>query len=152
MSTADVRASLRAVLSSERACCARLLSILEAERSAAAAYDQAGLLACLKERETIQADWQRSADARRRALRAGGAAVTELVKGDMELAALVASARADAMAVRREQRVNEAVVRRLLVHVNDLLTVIRRELPGSRYDGRAALTTSLPTSGGSWSA
>ena len=148
----DVRESLRAALASERACCARLLPILEAERSAAAAYDQAGLLACLKEREAIQAEWQRSADTRRRVLRAGGAAVAALLRDDPALGDLVAAVRAEAVVVRRAQRVNEGIVRTLLAHVNDLLTVMRRELPDSRYDGRAALTTPARAPGGSWSA
>ena len=148
----DVRATLRAVLEHERACCARLLPILEAERAAAAAYDQPGLLACLKEREAVQAEWQRSAEARRRVLRTGGAAVGRMLKTDPELATLVAAVRGEAGVVRRAQRVNEAIVRKLLAHLNDLLTVIRRELPGSRYDGRATLTAPAPASGGSWSA
>ena len=152
MSGDDVRATLRAVLASERACCARLLPILEAERAAAATYDQAGLLACLKEREAIQAEWQRSADARRRLVRGGGIVLGDLVKRDAELAALVTAVRAETLVVRRAQRLNEAIVRKLLAHLNDLLTVIRRELPDSRYDGRATLTAPVPASGGSWSA
>ena len=148
----DVRETLRGVIANERACCGRLLPILEAERAAAAAYDQAGLLACLKEREAIQAEWQRSADARRRLLRAGGAVLAEAIRGDAALADLVAAARSEAAAVRRAQRVNEAIVRKLLAHVNDLVSVIRRELPDSRYDGRATLTAPAPASGGSWSA
>jgi hypothetical protein len=44
-------------------------------------------------------------------------------------------------------------VRAALAQVTDLLTIMRRERPDSRYDGRAALTTPAQASaGGRWSA
>jgi hypothetical protein len=143
--------SLRGVLETERACCARLLPILDAERAAAAAYDHAALLACLKEREAIQAEWQRAAATRRRRLRRAGEAAA-LVAGDPDLAVILEGARQQAAVVRRAQRVNEGLIRAVLAQVTGLLTVIRRELPESRYDGRATLMTPLPSPGGSWRA
>ena len=142
--------NLRVLLETERDCCARLLPILDAER-AAAAYDHAALLACLKEREAIQAEWQRAAAMRRQCLRDTGATAA-LMAQQPDLAAVVEAVRQQAVAVRRAQRVNEGLIRAVLAHVTDLLTVIRRELPESRYDGRAALTTPLPSTGGSWRA
>jgi hypothetical protein len=64
--------SLATLLDAERACCARLLPLLDAERAAAAAYDHAALLACLREREILQAEWQRAAAERRRHQDAAG--------------------------------------------------------------------------------
>lgn len=143
--------SLRGVLETERTCCARLLLILDAERAAAAAYDHAALLACLKEREAIQAEWQRAAAIRRRLLRRAGE-MAALIAEDPDLAVVVEGARREAAVVRRAQRVNEGLIRAVLAQVTDLLTVIRRELPESRYDGRATLMTPLPSPGGSWRA
>ena len=143
--------SLRGLLETERACCARLLPILDAERAAAAAYDHTALLACLKEREAIQAEWQRAAAMRRQYLRQGDS-LAVLMAQEPDLAAVVDAVRRQAAVVLRAQRVNEGLIRAVLAHVTDLLTVIRRELPESRYDGRATLTTPLPSAGGSWRA
>lgn len=145
--------NLRRLLEIERDCCTRLAPILEAERAAAAAYDHAGLLACLKEREAVQATWQRAATARRQHLREAGKPLAVLVAAEPGLADLAREVRSSASAVRRAQRVNEGLIRAALTQVTDLLTVIRRELPDSRYDGRASLTTPLVTArSGSWSA
>jgi hypothetical protein len=141
--------SLRGVLETERECCARLLGVLDAERTAAAAYDHAALLACLKERESIQVEWQRAAAIRRQRLGRSDAAVV-LAALDPELAAIADGVREQAVAVRRAQRVNEGLIRTVLTHVTDLLTAIRRELPESRYDGHATLMGPLPSSSGSW--
>jgi FlgN protein len=144
---------LRRWLEIERESCERLAPILEAERAAAAAYDHAGLLACLKEREAVQAVWRRAAEARREHVRAAGRPLAALVAADPTLAEVMRHVRARAATVRRAQRVNEGLIRAALAQVTDLLTVIRRELPDSRYDGRAALTTPLTTSRStSWSA
>ena len=143
-------AELGSILAIERECCARLLPLLDAERAAAAAYDHAALLACLREREILQAEWQRAAG-RRRALQktVAPAAVAE----DAGLVALIRAVAREAAGVRRAQRVNEGVVRAALAQVTDLLAVMRRERPDSRYDGRAALTgQALSSAGGRWSA
>jgi flagellar biosynthesis/type III secretory pathway chaperone len=144
---------LSALLSAERECCARLLPLLEAERAAAAAWDHAALLACLREREILQAEWLRTADVRRAHEHASGTSVRALAGEDADFAALVQEVAREAEAVRRAQRVNEGVVRTALAHVTDLLSVMRRESPDSRYDGRAALTSTAAASfGGRWSA
>ncbi|MBI3768958.1 MAG: flagellar export chaperone FlgN [Deltaproteobacteria bacterium] len=143
--------SLRALLELERECCARLLPILDAERAAAAGYDHLALLACLREREALQAEWERVSRLRRERLRESKVLFATLVADDAALAAVVADVRRDAERVRRAQRINEAVVRAALAQVTDTLTVIRRELPDSRYDGRAVLRTPLPAAG-RWSA
>jgi flagellar biosynthesis/type III secretory pathway chaperone len=149
--TADRPTSeLTAVLTIERECCARLMPLLDAERSAAAAYDHAALLACLREREILQAEWLRASE-RRRALQKtlGPTCIAE----DAELVALMREVAREAATVRRAQRINEGVVRAALAQVTDLLAVMRRERPDSRYDGRAALTgQALSSAGGSWSA
>ncbi len=146
--------TLVGLLNDERACCARLLSLLEAERAAAASYDHAALLACLREREILQAEWQRTAAARRRAhATASGGSLVRLAADDPELAAVLRDTAREAAAVRRAQRVNEGIVRAALAHVTDLLAVIRREHTDNRYDGRAALTSAaLSSAGGRWSA
>jgi flagellar biosynthesis/type III secretory pathway chaperone len=144
---------LSALLGIERECCARLLPLLDAERAAAAAYDHAALLACLHEREVLQAEWQRAAGLRRERQKAAGTSLAALAADDPELAAAMQDAAREAAAVRRAQRVNEGVVRAALAQVTDLLSVIRRERTDSRYDGRAALTSAVPSSaGGGWSA
>ena len=74
-----------------------------------------------------------------------------LASTDPALADVVATVRRDAARVRRAQRINEGLVRAALAHVTDLLNVMRRELPESRYDGRAMLTTPVPAAG-RWSA
>ena len=140
---------LSAVLAIERECCDRLLALLEAERAAAATYDHAALLACLREREILQAEWQRAASRRRELPKTA----PPLAAWAPALAALVRDVARAAAAVRRAQRVNEGVVRAALAQVTDLLAVMRRERPDSRYDGRAVLTGSaLSSGGGRWSA
>ena len=144
---------LSALLRLERECCTRLVPLLDAERAAAAAYDHAALLACLREREILQAEWQRAAGLRRQRQQASGPALATLAAEDPELAFLLQDTAREAAAVRRAQRVNEGVVRAALAHVTDLLSVMRRERPDSRYDGRAALTgAALSSVGGRWSA
>jgi flagellar biosynthesis/type III secretory pathway chaperone len=143
--------TLRALLELERTCCARLLPVLDAERAAAAAYDHVALLACLREREVLQADWERVAERRRATLRELGVPFAELAASDPELAAVAAEARREATRVRRAQRINEGVIRAALAHVTDTLAVIRRELPDSRYDRAATLRAPLPAAG-RWSA
>ena len=144
---------LAALLETERECCARLLPLLEAERTAAASYDHAALLACLREREILQAEWQRAAGLRRQHQDAAGARFAQILAGDAALNALVQIVAREAAAVRRAQRVNEGVVRAALAQVTDLLSVMRRERNDSRYDGRAALTGATISSAGSrWSA
>jgi flagellar biosynthesis/type III secretory pathway chaperone len=142
---------LRAILELERECCARLLPILDAERAAAASYDHVALLACLRERETLQADWEQVAQRRRASLRETGGSLASLATRDAALAAIVADVRRDAARVRRAQRINEGVVRAALAHVTNTLTVIRRELPDTRYDDRAMLRAPAPAAG-RWSA
>ena len=146
-------AALTELLRAERECCARLRPVLEAERAAAVAYDHAALLACLRERELLQAEGQRAAALRRHHQARGGASLATLAAGDDALAAAMRDAADEAAVVRRAQGVNEGIVRAALSHVTDLLTAIRREQPDSRYDGRAALTADATTSGGGrWSA
>jgi flagellar biosynthesis/type III secretory pathway chaperone len=144
--------SLAALLDDERACCARLLPLLEAERTAAVSYDHAALLACLREREILQAEWQRAAGARRERQAAAGVSLAHLAADDPELAAALRDATREAEAVRRAQVVNEGVVRAALAHVSDLLAVMRRDHTDSRYDERAALTGRALSGGGRWSA
>jgi len=145
--------SLATLLGVERECCARLLPLLEAERAAAAAYDHAALLACLREREILQAEWQQAAARRREHLRASGQSLAALAAGDPALARVVQDVARDAATVRRAQRINEGVVRAALTQVTDLLAVMRRERSDSRYDGRAALTgAALSSAGSRWSA
>lgn len=143
--------SLSTLLDVERACCARLLPLLDAERAAAAAYDHAGLMACLREREILQAEWHRAATLRREWLQREGRPLTALAAEDPALAVALRDTAREASAVRRAQRVNEGVIRAALAQVTDLLSVMRRERPDSRYDGRATLTTAT-ASVGRWSA
>jgi hypothetical protein len=144
---------LSALLRIERECCARLLPLLDAERAAAAAYDHTALLACLCEREILQTEWQRAAGLRRQRQMAAGPTLATLAAEDPELVAAMQDAAREAAAVRRAQRVNEGVVRAALAQVTDLLAVIRRERPDSRYDARAILTgAAISSAGGRWSA
>ena len=153
MTRAPATPSLTTLLDAERACCARLLPLLDAERAAAAAYDHAALLACLREREILQAEWQRVAGQRRASQQAAGESLAALVAADPALATAMREAARQAEAVRRAQRVNEGIVRAALAHVTDLLAVMRRERTDSRYDGRAALTDrAVSSAGGRWSA
>lgn len=136
---------MRTLLELERDCCARLLPILDAERAAAAGYDHVALLACLHEREALQAEWERVVRKRRAHLEAATRPFASLTASDPALAALAADVRRDAARVRAAQRINEGIVRAALAHVTDTLTVLRRELPDSRYDGRATLRAPVPT-------
>jgi len=153
MAAESSTAALTELLRAERECCARLRPVLDAERAAAVAYDHAALLACLREREVLQAEWQRVAALRRHHQARSGASLAALAAGDAALATTMRAAADEAAAVRRAQRVNEGIVRAALAHVTDLLTAIRREQPDSRYDGRATLQASTAaTAGGRWSA
>lgn len=151
MSTEREGPDLRAILELERECCARLLPILYAERAAAASYDHVALMACLRERETLQAEWEQVAQRRRTTLRDTGASLASLGMKDAPLATVLADVRRDAARIRRAQHINEGVVRAALAHVTNTLTVIRRELPDSRYDDRAVLRAPAPAAG-RWSA
>ncbi len=151
MSLEPTAGSLRALLELERDCCARLLPILDAERAAVAGYDHVALVACLREREALQAEWERVARARREWLREAGVPFTRLVADDPALARIADEVRREAARVRRAQRINEGVVRSALAHVTDTLTVMRRELPDSRYDRQAVLRTPSPAAN-RWSA
>ena len=144
--------SLRALLEAERECCARLQLVLDAERAAAAAFDYPALIACLKERESVHAEWSRAAAARRAKVRADGRTLVAIGAGDPALAESVRALRVDASALKRAQRVNERVVRAALGQVSDLLDVIRRERPETRYDGHAKLTAPVRTARSGWSA
>jgi len=144
-------ASLRALLELERDCCARLSPILDAERAAVAGYDHVALVACLRERETLQAEWERVARARREWLRDAATPFAELVAADPALAGIADEVRRETARVRRAQRINEGVIRSALAHVTDTLTVMRRELPESRYDRQAVLRTPLAAAN-RWSA
>lgn len=150
--TAATSATLRAVLEAERDCCVRLERVLDAERAAAAAFDYAALVACLQEREALHADWMRAAEARREALRADGRTLRAIAAADSELAPVVRALRTQAAALTRAQRVNARVVAAALGHVTDLLDVVRRQQPETRYDGRAKLTAPARTADGGWSA
>ncbi|MCC6764845.1 MAG: flagellar export chaperone FlgN [Deltaproteobacteria bacterium] len=148
-----VSSTVASLLAAERACCGRLAPLLEAERTAAATYDHAALLACLREREILQAEWERVAKLRRRHLAEAGRSLAELAAGDPALGREIAETARDAEAVRRAQHINEGVVRAALAQVTDLLAVMRRERSDSRYDGRAALTgQALSSAGARWSA
>ncbi len=152
MTLAPATPSLAALLDDERVCCARLMPLLDAERAAAAAYDHSALLACLREREILQAEWQRAAGRRRASQEAAGASLARLAADDPTLATAMQAATREAEAVRRAQRINEGIVRAALAQVTDLLAVMRRERTDSRYDGRAALTDRALSAGGRWSA
>jgi hypothetical protein len=150
--SAHTSSGLRALLEAERECCARLQLVLDAERAAAAAFDYPALIACLKERESVHAEWARAAAARRAGVRADGRSLTTIAAGDPALGETVRALRAAATALARAQRVNERVVRAALGQVTDLLDVIRRERPETRYDGHAKLTAPVRTASGGWSA
>jgi hypothetical protein len=143
---------LQALLVAEQECCARLLPILDAERAAAATYDHAALLACLKEREAVQAEWHRVAERRRARLRGAGTTLAGVAAADPTLADTVAETRRLATIVRRAQRVNEGVIRGALAQVTDLLAALQREHPASRYDQHATMTNAPVTTRGGWSA
>jgi len=147
------RASLTELLEVERDCCSRLAALIDGERGAVAGRDLPRLLAAVKEREVVQALWQRAANARAAKLAASGESVAALGARDPELGRLLLAVRGAAAELGRAQRINAAILRGALGQVSDLLATLRREQPGSRYDGHAALTAPLPhASGGGWSA
>jgi len=137
-------AELRSLLEIEQTCCAGLRAVLDAERTAVKSYELPALLETLKEREALQGQWQRAAAMRRRR-------VSELVDGlrtafaaDPTLESVVVALREDVAEVRRQQEINEGLLVAALGSVTDLLSVLRRGLPGVRYDERATLTSPLP--------
>jgi hypothetical protein len=135
--------SLADLLVGERRCCAALTELLERERAAAVQNDLDGLLGSLREREDLQARWQRVSTARNRAL-ASGPSLALLMQNDPELAATVTALRREAAALRSAQRINDKLIAAALAGVNDLLGTIRRMLPGARYDARASMTANFP--------
>jgi hypothetical protein len=146
------RPSLRALLEAERECCARLRLVLDAERAAAAAFDYPALIACLKERESLQGEWTQAATARDAAVRAEGRPLAAIAAAEPALAEMLRTLRGETAALARAQRVNARLVSAALAEVTDLLDVVRRERPETRYDGRAKLTAPLRSAGGGWSA
>jgi flagellar biosynthesis/type III secretory pathway chaperone len=141
------------LLGIERDCCSRLRAVLEAERKAAAEYDLSALHACLRQREAVQAEWRRVAEIRLRRPAGARQEIAQALAKDPALANAVRGLRSEIAAVRRAQGVNQALVRAALAQVTDLLQVVRRASPESRYDGRACLTGSLPfATGARWSA
>lgn len=148
-------ASLREQLERERDCCLGLARLIEVERSAVAQRDLPRLLDAVKEREVLQARWQRIAASRASLRGAAGkaAGASTNASPDESLASLVAEVRAAAEALTRAQRTNAAIVRGALEQVSGLLATVRRAQPGSRYDDRAALNAPLPhAAGAGWSA
>ena len=145
------RAHLAELLGVERDCCTRLERIVAEERRAVAERDLPALLEALKERETLQAQWQR-ASAERRARFAAPGALAAAADEDPELVALLRTVRAAADALERAQRINVAMVRGALAQVGDLLATMRRAQPGAAYDGRASLTAPAPAAASGWSA
>jgi len=153
MEGGSARAALTEILEVERDCCARLAQLIAAERRAIAGRDLDGLLEAVKEREVLQARWQRVSAAREAAPAAGGTSLATLAARDPDLAPLLIAVRAAATELVRAQRTNAAIVRGALAQVGDLLAALRRAQPGSRYDDRAALTAPLPKpAGAGWSA
>ncbi len=146
-------AVLREMLEIERECCHALADVLERERAAASAHDLGALLSSNKEREATQARWERIAVKRREWMRRTGATMADLARGDLVLEALRAELEASASEIGRAQRVNQGLVQAVLGQVSGLIDTIRRELPSSRYDSGAALTTPMPAGGvAGWSA
>lgn len=135
--------SLADLLVGERRCCAALGELLERERAAAVQNDLAGLLATLREREDIQARWQRVAAARDRAL-AGGPSLEERAAADPSLGEALAELRRELRTLRSAQQINARIVRAALGGVDDLLATMRRLMPGGRYDARAIMTDAWP--------
>jgi hypothetical protein len=146
------RASLTEILAVERDCCQRLGELIEGERRAVAGRDLGQLLSAVKEREVVQALWQRAAGARIARLGDDTNATARLA-GDPEASALLLEIRRAASELARAQRTNAAILRGALGQVGDLLATLRSEQPGSRYDGHAAVTAPLPhASRDGWSA
>lgn len=135
--------SLADLLVGERRCCAALNELLERERTAAVQNDLDALLASLREREDLQARWQRVSTARNRAL-ASGPSLAVLTANDPALAETVTALRREAAALRAAQRINDKLIAAALSGVNDLLGTIRRMLPGAQYDSRATMTGNFP--------
>lgn len=132
MSPETAHGELKVALEAERECCGRLGEVVRREREAVVSHDLAALLAALREREALQAEWLRLA-ARRRALLPAASA------GDPEVASRIAAVARRAAEVRREQRVNEGLLRTALGNVSGLLLALEAALPGARYDERAGL-------------
>jgi flagellar biosynthesis/type III secretory pathway chaperone len=146
------RASWTGILAAERDCCSRLAAVVAAERRAAIERDLPALLAAVKEREVLQAQWERAA-ARHAALAAEAGPLASVAAQDAELAALRDGVRSAALDLARAQRTNAAIVRGALAQLGDLLATLKRGQPGSSYDGRAALTAPLPSAAGAgWNA
>jgi flagellar biosynthesis/type III secretory pathway chaperone len=145
------RAQLAELLGVERECCGRLEQIVADERRAVAERDLPALLQALKDRESLQAQWQRATEARRARFAAPGA-IAAIAGDDPELRDLLRSVRNAADALERAQRINVAMVRGALGQVSDLLATIRRAQPGAHYDGRASLAAPAPAAASGWSA
>lgn len=145
------RVLLAELLGVERDCCTRLEHIVADERRAVAERDLPALLEALKERESLQAQWQRATEARREQFAAPGA-MARAAGDDPEMLALLRAVRSAADALERAQRINVAMVRGALSQVGDLLATIRRAQPGAAYDGRATVTAPAPAAASGWSA
>ena len=102
------------------------------------------MLDAVKEREVLQAQWQRAAASRQRASgERGRARSATLADGDPDLAPLLREVRAAAAELVRAQRTNAAIVRGALTQVSDLLVTsearpARQQLRRPRGAERAA--------------
>jgi flagellar biosynthesis/type III secretory pathway chaperone len=144
---------LRSLLEAEGEACAQLEALLDSERAAVATHDLPRLLDCLRQRELVQSDLERAARERKRFLTEAGTSLPALRSEAPELKDALDGLRRRAVSVRRAQTVNDGMLRAALGQVAELIAIVSRALPESRYDSRAALRTPLPRSpGGSWSA
>lgn len=144
MTTRSHSSILRQLLELERECCSALCLILERERVAASAHDLSALLSSNKEREATQARWERIANQRRDFVRRTGVRLVDLANEDESLEALRVDVETSTREIARAQRVNHGLVQAVLRQVSGLIETIRRELPSSRYDKGAAITTPMP--------
>jgi flagellar biosynthesis/type III secretory pathway chaperone len=135
-------ASLARVLEIEHDCCIQLARVLEAERTAVARHDLGSLLEAVREREALQASWERAAASRAACLGDDGEAAW--LEAHSVIAPRLARLRSAAAAVHRAQRINARIVSGALAQVVDLLAALRRHQPGSRYDDHAALRAPPP--------
>jgi hypothetical protein len=148
MPSSPSSAVLREILESERTCCLSLAVAVERERECASTHDLAGLLASNKEREAIQARWTRIVQKRRDWLRRCDLTLEALEEDDPDLALVHGRLRELSRELHRAQGVNRGLISAVLGQVSGLIDSFQQELPSSRYDGGAGITSAVPTSRG----
>lgn len=150
----EVAGTVRALIQQECAVCGELADVLQAERDALTSFSADAVTECARRKGALHAELVGLVQRRKEAVRelgrelgvaADDGRVSRLLPhmpaaSASELRGAVAGLRGTLIRTRHLQRVNGALIDASLRRVGELVSVYRRFLPGTHYDGRATVT------------